>query len=299
MKKIKIVEVGPRDGLQNEKKILSTEQKATFIDMLLAAGHQLVEATSFVKADKIPQMGDAKELMQALKKKNVNFKNLAALVPNSFGLKSAIDSGLKEIALFTATSEAFNQKNIHASIDESLATLKLVAEEASRLNIKMRGYISTVFGCPYEGKTSLERLKRVANRLHDFGVYQVSYGDTIGIAHPAQVAEVVTELQQHFDQQQIAMHFHDTRGLACANIFSAYSLGITTFDASAGGLGGCPYAQGASGNVATEDVINMFSSMGLDTGIDFVKHLKAVDYIYKVLGKQEFSKSFRAFSHLI
>jgi hydroxymethylglutaryl-CoA lyase len=296
---INIIEVAPRDGLQNEKSILSTADKAEFIELLLHAGHSKIEATSFVRAQKIPQMGDAKELMLLLQKKlsQKDLAKLCALVPNDKGMSDAMSCQVPEIAIFTATSDSFNQKNIHATVDESLERLKPVAKEALKNHIPMRAYISTVFGCPYEGKTSLDVLKSVANRLFDFGVYQVSFGDTIGIAHPEQVEEVITMLQKHFDDEQMAMHFHDTRGLAVANSLVAYKMGIRHFDSSAGGLGGCPYAQGASGNVATEDLLNMFELMNVETGIDLQKHLAAVHFIYQKLAKTCTSKSYSALYH--
>lgn len=291
---VRIVEVGPRDGLQNEKTILDTNSKIQFIEMLLAAGFSTIEATSFVRVDKIPQMGDAKELIHGLKAKSISLEKFPCLVPNLKGFEIAKNLGIKEIAVFTATSEEFNKKNINASIDESLEKIRLVCLEAQKSKIKVRGYISTVFGCPYEGATSLETLKIVLDKLFSFGCYEVSLGDTIGIGHPDQVKEIYQFLKSTSDMSKIAWHFHDTRGVALANIYSAYQEGARIFDSSAGGLGGCPYAKGASGNVASEDVIQMFDLMGISTGIDLSKVVKASTFILAKLGRQSSSKAYQA-----
>lgn len=290
-KNVTIYEVGPRDGLQNEAKIIAPTDKAEFIRLLLAANIEALEVTSFVRADKIPQMGDAATLMEQLRPE-LNKSRLIALVPNLKGLELAIQKGIKEIALFTATSNTFNQKNINATVDESLERLKPVAAKAMSEGVKIRGYLSTVFGCPYEGDSSLEVLKRVANRLLDFGCYQISLGDTIGVADPYQVRKLLGELKNHFDLDQLALHFHDTYGRALANVTVGLEEGIRTFDASAGGLGGCPYAQGATGNVATEDLVSMLEKMGHPTGIDMQKLKAAVAFIFSKLGKSPQSKTF-------
>jgi hydroxymethylglutaryl-CoA lyase len=289
--KVTVYEVGPRDGLQNESKILTLADKLHFIKLLLAAKLEALEVTSFVRADKIPQMGDAGALMEELGKVQTNCR-LIALVPNLKGLELAQKKGVKELALFTATSNSFNQKNINASVEESLDRLRPVAIEAIRSGLKIRGYISTVFGCPYEGKTSPEVLKKVANRLMDFGCYQLSLGDTIGVADPYQVQSILTEMKNHFDLDQMAMHFHDTYGRALANVTVSLQEGIRTFDSSAGGLGGCPYAQGATGNVATEDLMAMLEKMGHPTGIDGAKLKEAVAFIFSKLGKNPNSRTF-------
>lgn len=294
MKDVRIVEVGPRDGLQNEAKILSSAVKVQFIEQLVAAGFSTIETTSFVRADKIPQMADAAVLMQELARKGLDFTRLACLVPNLKGLENAEQLGVKEIAVFTATSEAFNKRNINASIDESFTRISEVCEHAKKHGIKVRGYVSTVFGCPYEGKTSLETMSKVTSRLFDLGCYEVSLGDTIGIGHPEQVKEVYSRVKANFDEAKIAWHFHDTRGMALANIYSAWQEGGRIFDSSAGGLGGCPYAKGASGNVATEDVLRMFASMGVKTGVDFDKVAQASAFILKELGRESASKAFQA-----
>lgn len=291
---VRIVEVGPRDGLQNEKTILDTNSKMQFIEMLIEAGFSTIEATSFVRSEKIPQMSDAKELIEGLKAKSINFDMLPCLVPNLKGFEIANDLGIKEIAVFTATSEEFNKKNINATIDESLERIRLVCLEAKKHKVKVRGYISTVFGCPYEGDTSLDTLKLVLDKLFSFGCYEVSLGDTIGIGHPEQVKKIYQFLKTTTDMSKIAWHFHDTRGMALANIFSAYQEGARTFDSSAGGLGGCPYAKGASGNVASEDVVQMFDLMGISTGIDLSKLVKASTFILSKLGRASASKAYQA-----
>lgn len=295
-KKVRIVEVGPRDGLQNEKTIVSLEDKVDFIKNLNAAGLHEIEATSFVRAEKIPQMSDGGELYAHLKKEtSLANTHLISLVPNLKGMEGALAAGVKDIAVFTATSNTFNKKNINASVDESLVRIEEVMKFANREKIRTRGYISTVFGCPYEGKTSLEELNRVAHKLQDMGVYEISLGDTIGIANPKQVTEVIEYLSKDFKLDFFSMHFHDTRGMAVANILASLELGMTSFDSSAGGLGGCPYAVGASGNVATEDLYFLFESMGIETGIDIKKLSFATTEILKKLNRESPSKFLKAY----
>lgn len=295
-KKVRIVEVGPRDGLQNEKTIVSLEDKVTFIKMLAEAGLSEIEATSFVRADKIPQMSDGAELFSALvKERSLKSSTLFSLIPNMKGLEKALEAGVKEIAVFTSTSNTFNQKNINATIDESLKRIDEVMKEATKAKIRTRAYISTVFGCPYEGNTSVAELKRIANHLESAGVYEISLGDTIGIANPLQVRETIEFLKADFSLNFFAMHFHDTRGMAVANVLTSLESGITSFDSSAAGLGGCPYATGASGNVATEDLAFLFSSMGIETGIDMKKLSEASSFILSKLNKESNSKFLKAF----
>ena len=295
-KKVRIVEVGPRDGLQNEKTIVSLEDKVTFIKMLSQAGLHEIEASSFVRAEKIPQMSDGMELYSALVNDG-SLKNtkLISLVPNDKGLDNALSVGVKEIAVFTATSNTFNQKNINATVDESLKRIDGVMSRANKEGLKTRAYISTVFGCPYEGKTSIAELKRVAYHLENLGVHEISLGDTIGVANPLQVKETIEFLKADFNLDFFAMHFHDTRGMAVANILASLELGITSFDSSAGGLGGCPYAKGASGNVATEDLVYLFSNMGIETGIDMDKLAQASSFILGKLSKTSASKNLTAY----
>jgi hydroxymethylglutaryl-CoA lyase len=293
---VRIIEVGPRDGLQNEKTILSTEDKATFIDMLVEAGLSSIEITSFVRASKIPQMGDAVDLFNIISKKDYFSKiHSPCLVPNLKGMEIAVKNSVKEIAIFTATSNTFNQKNINATIDESIDRFIPVVKLAKENNIKLRGYISTVFGCPYEGETSVSVLIDLIKKLSDLGCYEISLGDTIGVANPVQVKNVLTEVSKEVSLSKIAMHFHDTRGMAIANILASLEMGATNFDSSAGGLGGCPYAKGATGNVATEDVVYLMNELGINTNVDMEKLSKASLFILSKLGKETPSKYLKAF----
>lgn len=298
-KKVRIVEVGPRDGLQNEKSIIALDDKFNFIKNLSAAGLSEIEATSFVRSEKIPQMCDGVELYERLKNEpSLAATHLITLVPNLKGMETALSSGVKDIAVFTSTSDTFNQKNINATIDESLIRIEEVMKLANANKIRTRGYISTVFGCPYEGQTSLKELKRIAHKLQDLGIYEISLGDTIGIANPKQVAEVIDYLSKDFKLDFFSMHFHDTRGMAVANILTSLELGITSFDSSAGGLGGCPYAIGASGNVATEDLYFLFNSMGIESGIDIKKLAQASSIILSKLNRESPSKFLKAYQSL-
>lgn len=294
-KSIHITEVGPRDGLQNEAKVLSTENKIEFILMLQEAGLKSIEATSFVRPDRIPQMGDASDLyegLMALAKDKVEYP---CLVPNLKGLEKAIEVGVKEIALFTATSEEFNKKNINATIDESFVRMKEVASKAKENGIKVRGYVSTVFGCPYEGETSVSKLIDVAGKLKDMGAYDISLGDTIGVATPAQVQKIIKELKNNFELGLFSMHFHDTKGMALANVLTSLENGATRFDSSSGGLGGCPYAKGATGNLATEDLVYLCESLGVSTGVDMELLTKASEFILSKLGHPSSSKYLTAY----
>lgn len=293
---VKIVEVGPRDGLQNEKMILPTEDKFNFISLLADAGLKTIEVTSFVKAPAIPQMSDAPALFEkvkgALLSKGVSFP---CLVPNLKGYESAKASGVKEIALFSATSNSFTKKNINASIDESFERMKDVAVQAKKDGIKIRGYISTAFGCPYEGKMNEKELINVAKRFLDLGVYEISIGDTIGVAVPSQVKKYLKAIKAELPLDNLAMHLHDTRGMALANILVSLEEGIRIFDSSAGGIGGCPYAKGATGNVATEDVWYLLESEGLKTGIDLAKLAKASSFILSKINRETESKFLKAY----
>jgi hydroxymethylglutaryl-CoA lyase len=293
---IKIVEVGPRDGLQNEKAILSTEVKLEFIRQLSETGLQTIEITSFVKASSIPQMADATELFTQVDKllagKNIS---LPCLVPNLKGYETAKSLNVKEIALFSATSNAFTLKNVNATVDETFERMGEVAQAAKKDGIKIRGYISTAFGCPYEGYMDVKKLSSVIERFFKLGVYECSIGDTIGVATPKQVREYLKSLKNEFPIDKLAGHFHDTRGLATANILVSLEEGITTFDSSAGGLGGCPYAKGATGNVATEDAWYLIQSQGLETGIDINKLTQASKYILEQVHRQTESKFLKAY----
>lgn len=293
-KSVKIVEVGPRDGLQNESKILKTNQKSQFIKKLIDAGAYEVEVASFVRAEKIPQMCDAESLVKELKKEKIDLHKCTCLVPNLQGLERAHKLGIKNIAVFTATSETFNKKNINATIDQSLKKIEEVCKVASTYNMTIRAYISTVFGCPYEGKkegaTYLKFLSDMSLHLYSLNIGEISFGDTIGIAHPDQVQEFCTYLLEKLRNEKIALHFHDTRGMAIANVLTAFNLGIDKFDSSAGGLGGCPYANGATGNVATEDLIYLFECLGVKTGLNLEKYTQASKFILNELGKETTSK---------
>jgi len=292
---IRIVEVGPRDGLQNEKTILSTEDKFNFIAALAESGLKSIEVTSFVKAPAIPQMADAVELFTKVKNELSGRTSFPCLVPNLKGYETARNLGVKEIAIFTATSDSFTKKNINATVDESFERMKEVTGAAKKDNVMIRGYVSTAFGCPYEGTMDVKRLINVTKRLFELGVYEVSIGDTIGVAIPQQVRSYIKALKSEFPIGKLAMHFHDTRGMALTNIYVSLEEGITTFDSSAGGLGGCPYAKGATGNVATEDVWYLLNSQGLDTGIDIAKLAEASKMILEKINRQTESKFLRAY----
>jgi hydroxymethylglutaryl-CoA lyase len=264
--RVRIVEVGPRDGLQNESKIVSTENKAEFIRMLVEAGLKEIEVASFVHPKWVPQLADAQELIKKLKPyPDVRY---SALVPNMKGLERAIETGIPRIAVFTAASETFNRKNINMGIDESIEGFKPVVANALQTGMSVRGYVSTCFVCPYEGPIAKERVGDVTAALFDLGVDEVSIGDTIGAATPREVESTCGHLLQRFPVARLAMHFHDTYGMAVANVYQALQMGFATFDSSAGGLGGCPYAPGASGNVATEDLLYLLDRLDIQTGVD-------------------------------
>lgn len=269
----KIVEVGPRDGLQNERVTIPTEVKIAYITALAEAGLQVIEAGAFVSPRWVPQMADTAAVYSEIPKDpGVEYP---VLVPNMKGLERAIEAGVKSIAIFTAASDTFNKRNINMTIDESFESYAPVAARARAEGLRIRGYVSTSFGCPYEGEVPPEKVLEVSARLLDIGCYEVSVGDTIGVGTPMQVQGVIGMLLQVIPASRLAMHFHDTRGTALANTLAALEMGIATFDASSGGLGGCPYAPGASGNLATEDLVYMLDSMGIETGIDLKRLVKA------------------------
>lgn len=295
-KEIKIVEVGPRDGLQNEKSFVATEDKLEFIRLLSETGLSTIEVTSFVRPDKIPQMQDAAELYpQVLKFTQDKGIATPCLVPNLKGLEVAKGLGVKEISMFTATSNTFNQKNINATIEEAHSRQIEVAKAALSEGMKVRGYLSTVFGCPYEKEIKDEAIIDGIQRLLDLGCYEISLGDTIGVANPMQVKRITKLIANSFDLKQMAMHFHDTEGMALANIYASLEEGVSVFDSSAAGLGGCPYAKGASGNVATDDVVNLLHKLGVNTGIDMDKLHAASEFITSKIGHQAPSKFFQAY----
>jgi hydroxymethylglutaryl-CoA lyase len=291
---VTLTEVGPRDGLQNEKGNVATAEKVAFIDALIDAGFQRIEATSLVSPKWVPQMADAAQVYQKIKKKpGVKY---IALVPNEKGMEAALQNNVNAIAVFTAASETFNKKNINRSIEESLQDIQGLVKQAQEKKIWVRGYISTAFGCPYEGKISPASVVHVVRRLLEMNLDEISIGDTIGVATPHQVEELVELLLKECPVEKIALHFHDTRGTALANILTGLQLGISKYDSSAGGLGGCPYAPGAAGNVATEDLVYMLQGMGIETGIDLEKLSRASEGIARVVGHALPSRYLQAIS---
>lgn len=286
---IRIIEVGPRDGLQNEKLPIPIELKLQFVEKLFATGLQEVELTSFVRSDKIPQLSDAKELTQEISKKGLLDK-CWVLVPNRKGAEIALGLGVKKIAFFTSASEEFNQKNINCSMAESIMRIQEAITSIKAPNIKLRGYLSMVFGCPYEGFVPYEKSLNVSEKLLSLGIHEISLGDTIGVAGPNEVQKLIQLFKKSLSLENLAMHFHDTKGTALVNIFESLKHGIKIFDSSAGGLGGCPYAKGATGNVATEDVINLLNLLQLKSGIDIKKLVAASNEILIHLKKTSLSK---------
>jgi hydroxymethylglutaryl-CoA lyase len=291
--KVKILEVGPRDGLQNEVQSLTFRIKWHLIKKLSQTGLKHIEVGAFVHPLWVPQMEMSKEIVtECLKwKKNNNSKiQYSALVPNKFGMERALETKIKEVSIFAASSESFSEKNINCSIKESFNRFKSVLKMAKKNKIKVRGYLSTAFGCPYEGKVSEKKVLNLIEKFFQLGVYEVSVSDTIGVANPKQVELLTKKINTHFDIKKIAMHFHDTRGMALSNVYASLNTGVTIFDSSIGGLGGCPYAKGASGNLATEDLVNMLDSMKIQTGIDLPKLLKVEKWLEKEMGRKLPSK---------
>ena len=289
--RVKIVEVGPRDGLQNEIEIVPTATKLDLIERLVQAGLQDIEATSFVSPKWVPQMGDHIQVMSGLKQyPGVSY---SVLTPNLKGFEAAAQSGAKEVAVFAAASEAFSARNINCSIAESLERFEPVMQSAQRLGIKVRGYVSCVVGCPYEGKVDPDRVADVADvaeRLFNLGCYEVSLGDTIGIGTPVDVQKMLESVARRVPVHALAGHFHDTYGRALMNIYASYQFGVRVFDSSVSGLGGCPYAKGASGNVATEDVVFLMNSLGAHTGVDLEKLVDVSAWISTLLHRTPNSK---------
>jgi hydroxymethylglutaryl-CoA lyase len=285
---VTIIEVGPRDGLQNESAFVATKHKIELIDALSQTGLEYIEVTSFVSAKAIPQLADHDEVFQTINK--IPSIHYSALVPNEQGMNRALEAGVKEIAVFTAASESFNQRNINCSIEESINRFKPVLALAKAQNIKVRGYISCVLGCPYEGNIPPEQVTMVTRKLLDLGVDEISLGDTIGVGTPQQTKLVLDQILKHLPLNQLAMHFHDTYGQAVANIYASLNYGVHRFDSSVAGLGGCPYALGATGNVATEDVLYLMHGLGIETGVDVFKIVAVGDKICKILGKKNQSK---------
>ena len=287
--RVKIVEVGPRDGLQNEKNFVPTAAKLEFIQSLSQAGLPEIEITSFVHRDWVPQLTDAEEVTRTVLNRAYSSRGLATvytvLVPNKKGLERALQSGIRRVALFTAASESFSQKNTNRSIHDSLVEFAPMVEMCRSANVSVRGYISTVFVCPYEGNIAPDQTLEVAEALLEMGVDEVSLGDTVGMAAPREVENLLKILGDKLPLQKLALHLHDTSGTALANLLVGLQMGITTFDSSAGGLGGCPYAPGASGNLATEDLVYMLDRMGIATGVSLPEVLEASAKMARVLGK--------------
>ena len=285
---VRIVEVGPRDGLQNEKTLVPTPAKIELIDRLTATGLSTIEATSFVSPKWVPQLADAADVFAGIHRKpGVRYP---VLVPNEQGYERARAVGADEVAVFTAASEAFNRKNINASIDESIERFRPVIERANADGVRVRGYVSTVLGCPYQGDVPVDDVVRVARRMHALGCYEVSLGDTIGVGTPAKARAMLRAVAAAVPMSALAVHFHDTYGQALPNLLACLEEGVRVADASVSGTGGCPYAKGASGNVATEDVVYMLHGMGLRTGIDLERLVDTGRWLAALLGRATGSK---------
>lgn len=281
--RVTVKEVGPRDGLQNEPVFIQTEDKIAWINQLSKTGLSYIEVTSFVHPKWIPQLADAYEVASRIER--VEGVTYAALVPNKKGLEGALAANIDEVAVFLSASETHNRKNINKSIEETYPVLKEVIDEAKRAKKTVRGYVSTVFGCPYEGEISVERVIAVSDRLFEFGIDELSLGDTIGVANPIQVQRTLEQLLKRFPAEKMALHFHNTRGMALANVFASLQMGMTIFDSSLGGLGGCPYAPGASGNLATDDLVYMLTQMGIDCGVQLEPLTEAAQWIEEKIGR--------------
>jgi hydroxymethylglutaryl-CoA lyase len=290
---VRIVEVGPRDGLQNEKALVPTATKIALIDRLIASGLRIVEAGSFVSPKWVPQMADTREVLAGIGP--APGVRLPVLVPNMKGLEAAVGSPrVDEIAVFAAASEAFSQRNLNCSIEESLERFRPVAESAISRGWRVRGYVSCVLGCPYQGETPVADVVRVADSLRAMGCYEISLGDTIGVGTPAKARNAVERVAKTVGMERVAVHFHDTYGQALANIYACLEAGVRVIDSSVAGLGGCPYAKGATGNVATEDVVYMLDGLGLKSGVDLRKLAEAGHWISAELGRKSQSRVARA-----
>ncbi len=291
-RKVKLVEVGPRDGLQNEPTPVATAVKIELIHRLQDAGLPVIEATAFVSPKWVPQMADNAQVMAGIRRKpGVSYP---VLVPNRKGLDAALAAGAQEVVVFGAATETFSQKNTNCSIAEGLARFAEVCKEALAQRLKVRGDISVCLGCPYEGEVKPEAVVRVARALDDMGCYEITIADTIGVGTPGKTRATFEAVMKSIPMERLAGHFHDTYGQALANIYAALACGVATFDSSVAGLGGCPYAKGATGNVATEDVLYMLNGLGIDTGVDIAKLIAAGEYICGVLGRPTHSKAARA-----
>ncbi len=314
---IQIVEVGLRDGLQNEKSLVSTQNRVHLANLFREAGVTRMELGAFVKADWVPQMAGSKEVIEKVlstsaiisatsaktksakvtkvtKNAKVKWPEYSALVPNRHGFEEALATGIREVAIFGSSTESFSQENINCSIEESFQRFAEVLKLAKKNKIRVRAYLSTCFGCPFEGPVDPKKVVQLAKRMIEMGCYEVSISDTIGVANPEQVKALFRKLKQVIPVTKLAAHFHDTRGTALANILAAYELGVRVFDSSLGGLGGCPYAPGAAGNVSTEDVVYMFEGMGVMTGLELPKLIAANHWMAQVMGKELLSKVSKA-----
>lgn len=292
--KITIYEVGPRDGLQNEKTPVSTEDKIKYINMLSQSGLKFIEATSFVKPGTIPQLADAAEVYPAINKTHALAAQVRflALTPNERGMQNAMAAGVQEVAIFTAASDAFTKKNINCTVEESFTRFKPVVKIARENNIPVRGYVSTVVECPYSGRVQPVRVLEISQRLLDLGVYQISLGETIGVAVPTDIAKLLDTVCPKILVSELAGHFHDTRGTALSNVFEALKYGLRKFDASSAGLGGCPYAPGAAGNLSTEDLVYALERAGYDTGVNLQQLTNASAFILSKINRPAMSRVF-------
>ena len=293
-KHVKIVEVGPRDGLQNEKQAIDTATKVALIARLGASGLKTIEATAFVSPKWVPQMADNAEVMRQITR--LDGVTYPVLTPNLKGLEAALATGVTEVAVFAAASEAFSQKNINCSISESIERFVPVIESAREHGVAVRGYVSTVVGCPYQGDVPPEKVAEVSKALFDLGCYEISLGDTIGVGAPLKVQAMLAEVSKAVPMDKLAGHFHNTYGMAIANIYASLQMGMAVFDASVAGLGGCPYAKGASGNVATEDVVYLLNGLGIDSGVDLNHLVETAVWVSAQLGRVPASNVAKALS---
>ena len=293
-KHVKIVEVDPRDGLQNEKQAIDTATKVELIARLGASGLKAIEATAFVSPKWVPQMADNAEVMRQITR--LNGVTYPVLTPNLKGLEAALATGVTEVAVFAAASEAFSQKNINCSIAESIERFVPVIESAREHGVAVRGYVSTVVGCPYQGDVPPEKVAEVSKALFDLGCYEISLGDTIGVGTPLKVQTMLAEVSKAVPMDKLAGHFHNTYGMAIANIYASLQMGMAVFDASVAGLGGCPYAKGASGNVATEDVVYLLNGLGIDSGVDLTSLVETAVWVSAQLGRAPASNVAKAIS---
>ena len=291
-RRVQIVEVGPRDGLQHESATVPAPDKIAFVDRLTDAGHTVIEVGAFVSPTWVPQMGDTADVFAGITRRpGVRY---VALTPNLTGLRRALEARVDEIAIFAAASQTFSRKNINQTIAESLAAYRVVCDEAAAGGVRVRAYLSTCFGCPFEGAVPVDTVCDLAAQLVDMGAYQVAISDTIGVAHPGQVAAVIGATLTRVPVEKLALHLHDTRGTALVNVYAGLQMGVTTFDASAGGLGGCPYAPGANGNLATEDLVYMLDGLGIETGVSLAALMNASRAIEPRVGHALPSRVLRA-----